>query len=296
MRYGLPALVAAALVAALAVAIVAMRDTAGRAVTGQPADPLTSASTTPATGSAASSPMPTSAATRPTTAATTGRATSGAPPVPPLPASLVGRDIERLPTTSKVVALTFDAGSSADGLAAILQTLGLEHVPATFFLTGTFARQFAAQSAGIAAAGHRLGNHSASHPHFTTLPDGQVATELQTAERDILAATGDAARPLFRFPYGDRDARTIRLVNEAGYLPIRWTVDSLGWQGTSGGMTAATVTTRVLDAVRPGAIVLMHVGANPDDHTTLDAAALPAVIAGMRAAGYGFVTLDALLS
>jgi len=44
----------------------------------------------------------------------------------------------------------------------------------------------------------------------------------------------------------------------------------------------------------PGQIVLMHVGANPDDGTTLDAAALPRIIAGYRANGYAFVTLDVL--
>jgi hypothetical protein len=38
----------------------------------------------------------------------------------------------------------------------------------------------------------------------------------------------------------------------------------------------------------------MHVGANPDDGTTLDADALPQVIAGYRQAGYGFTTVDAL--
>jgi peptidoglycan-N-acetylglucosamine deacetylase len=30
------------------------------------------------------------------------------------------------------------------------------------------------------------------------------------------------------------------------------------------------VASRVLAAGRPGEIVLMHVGSNPDDHTTLD--------------------------
>jgi hypothetical protein len=39
----------------------------------------------------------------------------------------------------------------------------------------------------------------------------------------------------------------------------------------------------------------MHVGSNPDDHTTLDAEALPTVIARLRGLGYEFVTLDALL-
>jgi len=39
----------------------------------------------------------------------------------------------------------------------------------------------------------------------------------------------------------------------------------------------------------------MHVGANPDDGTTFDADALPRVIDEIRARGYSFVTLDALL-
>ena len=46
----------------------------------------------------------------------------------------------------------------------------------------------------------------------------------------------------------------------------------------------------------PGMIVLMHVGANPDDGTTLDAAALPR---GHRRRcarrGYSFVTLQQAL-
>ena len=39
----------------------------------------------------------------------------------------------------------------------------------------------------------------------------------------------------------------------------------------------------------------MHVGSHPTDHSTLDANALPRVISGLRAAGYGFVTLDTLV-
>ena len=64
-------------------------------------------------------------------------------------------------------------------------------------------------------------------------------------------------------------------------------------QGVIQTALASDQITRVLGAARPGEIVLMHVGANPDDGTTLDAAALPSVISGLRARGYGFVTLDA---
>lgn len=62
-------------------------------------------------------------------------------------------------------------------------------------------------------------------------------------------------------------------MNGLGYVPVGWTVDSLGWQGTSGGQTADKVAGRVLGAAQPGMIVLMHLGANADDHTTPDALA-----------------------
>jgi peptidoglycan/xylan/chitin deacetylase (PgdA/CDA1 family) len=134
-----------------------------------------------------------------------------------------------------------------------------------------------------------------THPSFTTLSDAQIASQVADAEAAIRSAGVDP-RPFFRFPSGDRDARTIADVNAAGYVAIRWNVDTLGWQGTMGGTRGpAFVVQRVMASAQPGEIVLMHVGSNPGDGSTLDAAALPEVIAQLRAAGYGFVTLDAVL-
>jgi peptidoglycan/xylan/chitin deacetylase (PgdA/CDA1 family) len=202
-----------------------------------------------------------------------------------------------LPTAARVIALTFDAGANAAGLPSILSTLDREGVTATFFLTGGFANQYPASVQAIVARGHRLGNHTATHPHLPLLSDAAIVSQLIQAESQIRAAGGTDPRPLFRFPFGDRDAHTIAVVNGAGYAAVRWTVDTLGWKGTTlGGITAQIVVDRVVAAARPGAIVLMHVGSNPDDHTTLDADALPTVIARLRGLGYGFVTLDALLA
>jgi peptidoglycan/xylan/chitin deacetylase (PgdA/CDA1 family) len=210
------------------------------------------------------------------------------------PAALRGVDWERIPTTAKVVALTFDGGSSDAGAAGILATLRAEGVPATFFVTGDFARRYPSQVAAFSAAGHRLGNHSDHHDHYPLLTNAQIAADLAAAEAAIVATGARPACPLFRFPYGDRTSADIAAVNDAGYVPVRWTVDSLGWTGTER-MTVQAVVDRVLAAATPGAIVLMHVGANPDDGTTFDADALPAIIAGFRDRGYSFVTLDRLL-
>ena len=214
---------------------------------------------------------------------------------PAIPAHLRGKDVTEIPTGDRVVALTFDAGADSAGLPSILETLADQQVPATFFLTGQWVDDNPHGVAVIHADGHRLGNHSMTHPQLPALPDQAIRDEVQGAEQRILAAGADP-RPLFRFPFGDRDERTIAAVNDLGYVAVRWTVDTLGWKGTSGGMSAQEVTDRAMDALRPGEIVLMHLGSNPEDGTTLDADALPDMIERMRTAGYTFVTLDALLS
>lgn len=61
-------------------------------------------------------------------------------------------------------------------------------------------------------------------------------------------------------------------------------------------MTVKKVADRVVAAARPGEIVLMHVGSNPDDGTMLDARALPSVIDRLRAKGYGFVRLTRVMT
>jgi peptidoglycan-N-acetylglucosamine deacetylase len=214
---------------------------------------------------------------------------------PGVPAHLRGKDVTEIPTGDRVVALTFDAGANSAGLPSILGTLAVQQVPASFFLTGQWVDDNPNGVAVIHADGHRLGNHSMTHPHLPALSDQAIRDEVQSAEQRILAAGADP-RPLFRFPFGDRDERTIAAVNDLGYVAVRWTVDTLGWKGTSGGMSAQEVTDRAVNALRPGEIVLMHLGSNPEDGTTLDADALPGMIERMRAAGYAFVTLDALLS
>jgi peptidoglycan/xylan/chitin deacetylase (PgdA/CDA1 family) len=208
--------------------------------------------------------------------------------------SLAGKDWTVIPTSRRVVALTFDAGANADAVPSILATLRRDGVPATFFLTGNFVRDFPAAARSIAQAGFRIGDHTVSHPYLTQLSDAAARQEILGAALQITAVTGKDPSPLFRFPFGDANSRVIAIANQAGYVPVRWTVDTLGWEGTAGHITAAVVTSRVLAAARPGEIVLMHVGSNPDDHTTFDADALPAVISGLRAQGYAFVTLDAL--
>ena len=216
------------------------------------------------------------------------------PGPPPLPDSLVGTEWERLPTTRKVVALTFDCGANAAGIPSVLRTLRATETPATFFVTGRWAEAFGDDAREIGTR-YPVGNHTYSHPDLTGLNSSAVVAEVAKADSIIRRTTGRDPRPLFRFPYGARDERTIRLVNDLQYGSIRWTVDTLGWKGTAGGQTAESVRARVLSTLRPGAIVLMHVGSAPDG-STLDADALPSIVEAVRARGYRFVDLTGFLA
>ncbi len=265
---------------------------------GQPGTPSSSASAVPGTLTPSGSLRPgtgtpgTSPAARPSPQpGGTSPAQSGAPAIT---GWLAGKDWTYIPTSRRVVALTFDAGANADAVPSILATLRREGVPATFFLTGDFVREFPSAARAIAAAGFRIGDHTMTHPYLTKLGDAAVRQEIHGGAQQIISVTGKNPAPLFRFPFGDADARTIAIANRAGYVPVRWTVDTLGWKGTAGHISASVVVSRVLAAARPGEIVLMHVGSNPDDHTTFDADALPQVISRLHAQGYSFVTLDAL--
>jgi peptidoglycan/xylan/chitin deacetylase (PgdA/CDA1 family) len=212
-----------------------------------------------------------------------------------VPERLRGLDLERLPVDDKVAALTFDAGANADGVPSVLGTLKAEQVPATFFLKGRFVETYPRKSARIARR-HLVGNHTMNHLDLTGLTRAEIRAEVREAQRVITDTTGEDPRRFFRFPFGARGPRVIRIVNRLCYVPFRWTVDTLGWKGTSGGQSVDSVVQRVMDARTRGMIVLMHVGSHPEDGSTLDADALPEVIERLTDRGYTFVRLSRIMS
>ncbi len=190
-------------------------------------------------------------------------------------------------TSQPAMALTFDCGGGVASLQYILNTLKNNSVTGTFFLEGNFVHLKPEIVPMILQGGHELGNHSFTHPKFTTLTQTQVAQELSRTEAAVSAAAGEPL-PMryFRFPYGDRNTEVKRWVAEQGYQSVFWDIDPQGWRRT---MTATTVISFVLANAHPGGIVLMHCYAPADE------AALPAVIAGLQAMGYRLDSLSNIL-
>lgn len=196
-------------------------------------------------------------------------------------------EVRRLPSRARTVLLTFDAGADAGSTSEILELLAAEGIPAGFGLTRRWAEEYPDLVRRIAADGHTIINHSDDHPSFTGYSTGEApldtaerVAQLERTDAVLRDLTGTGTRPWFRPPFGDLDASVLDDVGRAGWnRAVLWTLDSLGWKGLS----ASEITARCLDAAEPGAIYLFHVGSQ-----SADGAALPAIVAGLRAAGYRF--------
>ena len=97
-------------------------------------------------------------------------------------------------------------------------------------------------------------------------------------------------RPLWRAPYGARDARVLKIASNLGYRSIYWTLDSL--DGVEPIKTPQFLIDRITqksDAELDGAIILLHVGFKST------AEALPVIIADLQARGFRLVTVSKLL-
>ena len=196
--------------------------------------------------------------------------------------------ITRLPTSSKEIALTFDACETRKVMhldAGILEALRRHPVPVTVFASGRFVRD---NEAAIEELSHwpdvRIENHSWSHPHdMRLLSDEEIRSEIAQTDDIIERVTG--RRPtLFRFPGGHADARTVDVVATMGHQTVHWR-----WPegDPARAIEAAALIEQTYDKVKPGDILIFHINGR-GWHT---AEALPELLDGLERRGYRFVSL-----
>jgi peptidoglycan-N-acetylglucosamine deacetylase len=183
-------------------------------------------------------------------------------------------------TERPVVALTFDDGPSeyTDRYLDVLREKG---VPATFFEIGQEMPGREATMRRILAEGDEIGDHTMNHVEYPGY------AQIAGAAARIEAYTG--FQPcLFRPPGGAVNSGVIATAGSLGLKTITWDVDPRDWSlpGTS------EIYSNIVDNAKPGSIILMHDGGGPRDETL---AALPEIIDTLRAKGYGFETVSALL-
>lgn len=193
--------------------------------------------------------------------------------------------IYNVATQEKKVALTFDAAWGANTTDAIIDILQGEDIYCTFFLVGFWIDRYQAEVCALAGAGHEIANHSNTHAHMKGMSPKDIEEEVRLCNDKITALTGEPV-DLFRPPYGEYDTTVVRTCRAMGVHVVQWDVDSLDWMGLS----ASEMTRRILDRVKPGSIILMHMNG---EHTI---EALPGIIRGIKEKGFEFVTISELIA
>ena len=184
----------------------------------------------------------------------------------------------------KVAAISFDAAWGNEDTQTLIDILNKYGIHATFFVVGSWVEKYPESVKALSDNGNEVMNHSSSHAHFSQLTAEQIKADITSCNDRIAAITGTAPT-LFRCPYGEYDDHVITAVREMGMEPIQWDVDSLDWKGIS----AAEITQRVLQRVKPGSIVLFH---NAAEHTP---EALPDILEALIADGYTIVPISQIL-
>ena len=146
------------------------------------------------------------------------------------------------------VALTFDNGPYVGVTERVLDELERRHILATFFVVGrSLARPGARQLCErMIAAGHRVGNHSATHSIALGELDDPQAIDAEIDDCESLLDGLRSTPPLFR-PFGNGGALDHRLLSahaiwrlsEGGYRTVLWNSVPHDWDDPTGWVDTA---------------------------------------------------------
>jgi peptidoglycan-N-acetylglucosamine deacetylase len=203
---------------------------------------------------------------------------------------LAGDLVPRVDTMEPVVALTFDDGPTPEYTDWVLALLERQGIKATFFLSGGESEANPGSLAAIIAAGHELGNHTYDGRRLVFLSGSEVADEIERTDA-VFRAAGYTAPTTVR-PPGCKRLLTAPLYF-AGHdrTTVTWDLEPDSIADIAGAVD--TMTEYVVDGVRPGSIILMHVM-----YASREASreALPEIIEQLKGAGYRFVTVSQLIA
>jgi peptidoglycan-N-acetylglucosamine deacetylase len=198
------------------------------------------------------------------------------------------------------VLLSFDDGpgastgqprspSSIQALRSILATLEANKIVAEFYVIGSEVKQFPEGAKLIVRSGHKIQNHTWSHPQLAKVPLGKVREELGDTQRIIREVTGATATKV-RPPYGAGgwpghvDPEISKVSRELNLKITNWDVDTEDWKKPRGlkdkfakiqkQLLAKKITNRPAD-------ILMHV----QSETARD---LPDFISQLKSWGFSF--------
>lgn len=206
---------------------------------------------------------------------------------------------EDLKTDQKVIALSFDAcgGEKGSGFdKELIDYLRKEKIPATLFITGRWIDSHFPEFMNLAHDTlFEIENHGLNHKPCSicgesiygirgTANISEAFDEIEANARKIWALTG--RRPVyFRSATAYIDETCARLAGELGITTVSFQVLS---GDAAPGVPKRTIFSNVLQNIRPGAIVIMHM--NHPQWNTCEA--LREIVPELQKKGYRFVHLN----
>lgn len=196
---------------------------------------------------------------------------------------LFGQVVRRFRTDRPDVWLTIDDGPHPEDTPRILDFLDSFGALATFFVVGSHAMRHRELTRETAARGHQVANDSATHPGkwFRCLPPPLVAREIDAGAASISAITGTLP-PYFRDPVGAANLFVHSEVRARGLRLIGWS--ARGYDAVCRDPHA--IVRRIMTAVRPGGIILVHEGQRDSNGRPVNVIAIEMLLRRLTAEGY----------
>ena len=203
---------------------------------------------------------------------------------------VLGDHVDRVDTTRKVVALTFDDGPSEVYATQILTDLRRYDARATFYVIGAAASEHPVALRSLVTARQEIGNHTFSHRRLVFVSTATAADEVDSTDA-VIRAAGYRGPISVRPPYGKKLLSLPWELRARDRVTVMWDLEPDSLEGIRD--DAQAMTRYVVDNVRPGSIVLLHPWAEGNAATRQ---ALPAILAALQGSGYSLVTVSELLA
>lgn len=192
-------------------------------------------------------------------------------------------------TGEKILYLTFDAGYENGNTPTILDALKKHHVPATFFVVGTFISENQDLIKRMVEEGHTVGNHTYSHPDMSQISTKEdFQKELSQVEDIYQEITGTPMTKYYRPPQGKYSETNLSMAQELGYKTFFWSLAYVDWYQDNQ-PTKEEAFDKLLGRIHPGAIVLLH------STSSTNAEILDELLTKWEEMGYSFHSLDELI-